>query len=114
MTPTPVRMILTWSVPPAESRPIGSFLQGLMVSTRLEPGCVSCQLTTEAAAGVVIRYVEEWRTEDELKGQLRSKRFAVLVELMEHASKRPTIEFVIGDSTRGSDYAEEIRGAGPF
>lgn len=57
----------------------------------------------------VICYTEEWKTEDDLNRQLRSDRFSVLAELMEHASEVPTIEFALKDSTRGIEYAEEIR-----
>ena len=80
-----------------------------MVSTRAEPGCVGCSLSTDMGRQVVIRYTEEWKTEDDLKRQLRSDRFVVLAELMEHASEVPTIEFALRDSTRGIEYAEEIR-----
>jgi quinol monooxygenase YgiN len=109
MTSPPVRMVLRWSVPPGESRPIASCLQGLMVSTRAEPGCVGCSLSTDMGRQAVIRYTEEWMTEDDLKRQLRSDRFSVLAELMEHASEVPTIEFALKGSIRGIDYAEEIR-----
>jgi hypothetical protein len=68
-----------------------------------------CSLSTDMGPQVVIRYTEEWRTEDDLKRQLRSDRFVVLAELMEHASAVPTVEFALRDSTRGIDYAEEIR-----
>jgi quinol monooxygenase YgiN len=80
-----------------------------MVSTRTEPGCVGCSLSTDMGRQALIRYTEEWQTEDDLKRQLRSDRFAVLAELMEHASEVPTIEFALQDSTRGIEYAEEIR-----
>jgi quinol monooxygenase YgiN len=109
MTSPPVRMMLRWSVPPGESRPIASCLQGLMVSTRAEPGCIGCSLSTDMGPQAVIRYTEEWKTEDDLKRQLRSYRFLVIAELMEHASEVPTIEFCLKDTTRGIDYAEEIR-----
>jgi hypothetical protein len=60
---------------------------------------------------VVIDYVEEWTHEDDLKRQLRSHRFAVLAELMEQASRHPTVTFSLAETTRGLEYAEEIRGA---
>jgi quinol monooxygenase YgiN len=110
MASAPVRMMLRWSVPPGESRPIVSALQGLMVSTRAEPGCAGCSLTTDFSSQVVINYSEDWNTEDDLKRQLRSHRFTVLAELMEHASERPAVKFALVDSVRGLDYAEEIRG----
>ena len=105
-----VRMTLRWSVLPGEWRPLVSVLQGLMVSTRAEPGCVGCSLSTEMGPRVAVDYVEEWSDEDTLKRQLRSHRFAVLAELMEQASRHPTITFSLRDSTRGLDYAKEARG----
>ena len=109
MNPPSARMVLQWAVPSAESRPIASFLQGLMVTTRAEPACVSCRLCTDAGPQTVISYVEEWRSEEDLKRQLKSERFAALAELMEHASQQPSIEFIVGNSSRGSEYAEEVR-----
>ena len=57
----------------------------------------------------MISYVEEWKSEDDLKRQLKSDRFAALAELMEHASQQPSIEFIVGNTSRGSEYAEEVR-----
>ena len=110
MATAPARMILKWSVPPGEARPVASFLQGLMVVTREEPGCLSCALSTDVGGRAIVRYVEEWATEDDLKRQLRSERFAMLAELMEHATEPPTIEFELAGARRGADYAEEVRG----
>lgn len=112
MAPSPVRMILKWSVPHGESRPIVSALQGLMISTRAEAGCIGCSLSTDVRNKVLIHYTEEWNSENDLIRQLRSDRFAALAELMEHASEYPTVEFDLQGSTRGIDYAEEIRGSG--
>jgi len=112
MASAPVRMILKWSVPQGESRPIVSALQGLMIATRAEPGCLGCSLSTDVRKNVLIHYTEEWTTENDLIRHLRSDRFAALAELMEHASEYPTVEFDLEGSTRGIDYAEEIRGTG--
>jgi quinol monooxygenase YgiN len=110
MVSPPVRMIVRWSVPAGESRPIASALQELMLSTREEPGCVGCSLSTEMSAHVSVFYVEEWASEADLQRQLRSHRFALLAELMERASQSPTVEFVLPHSIRGLDYASEVRG----
>ena len=110
MASTPVRMTLTWTVPSGESRPIVSALQGLMLSTRAQAGCIGCSLSTDVHKKVVISYIEEWSSEDDLRRELRSDRFAALAELIEHASEYPTIEFALPGSTRGVDYVEEIRG----
>jgi quinol monooxygenase YgiN len=102
--------MLTWTVPAGESKSIVSVLQGLMISTRSEPGCIGCSLSSDVNTHVVIHYIEEWDSEEDLKRQVRSDSFVVLAELMEHASENPTIEFALNRSIRGLDYAEEIRG----
>jgi quinol monooxygenase YgiN len=102
-------MVLHWPVPSAESRPIASFLQGLMIAASAERGCLGCRLCTDVGAETVISYEEQWQSEDDLKRQLKSERFGVLAELMEHASQPPSIEFVIDGTSRGPDYAEAIR-----
>jgi quinol monooxygenase YgiN len=104
-------MALSWSVPPGESRAITGALQGLMVASRAERGCLNCCLTTSMGERVAISYVEDWRTEEDLKRQLRSSRFTALAELLESASGRPTIEFVLPEGNRGIDYAGEVRQA---
>ena len=80
-----------------------------MIATRAEPGCTGCSLSTEMGARVVIHYVEEWNSEDDLRRQLRSNRFATLAELMERASEQPRVEFILPHAVRGLDYAEEVR-----
>ncbi len=84
-----------------------------MLLTRGEAGCVGCSLQTDMhdQDESLIRYVEEWKGEEDLARQLRSERFGGLAELMEHASKFPIIVFDLPDATRGADYAEEVRGS---
>jgi quinol monooxygenase YgiN len=102
-------MKVKWSVSPGESRPVASILQGLMISTRAQPGCLGCSLTTDIGARVSINYSEAWCCEEDLKRQLRSERFRMLAELLEQASERPTVEFILPGAVRSIDYAEEIR-----
>jgi quinol monooxygenase YgiN len=109
MVPSVVRMTVRWYVPSQESGPITAALHALMVAARAEPGCVSCQLSTELGEKAGLCYVEEWKEEKDLKVQLRSSRFASLAELVERATERPRIEFVLPGGVRGLDYAEEVR-----
>src|SRR5215471_18315019 len=113
MQSIPVRMTLKWCVPHGECRPILSALQGIMLVTRAEAGCVGCSLQTDMhdQDEALIRYVEEWKGEEDLARQLRSERFGDLTELMEHASKIPIMLFDLSGVTRGADYAEEVRGS---
>jgi quinol monooxygenase YgiN len=109
MPETSFRMKIVWTLSPGELRPIAETLQGLMAAVRVEPGYAGCSLTTEVDRHAIIRYVEDWQTEADLKRQLRSARFAGLAELMELASEPPTVEFSLAGTTRGLDYATEAR-----
>ena len=108
MPPT-VRMTVQWFVPSQETGPIAAALHALMVAAKAEPGCVSCNLSTEMGGKAGLRYVEEWKNEEDLKRQLRSARFTRLAELVERATEHPRFEFSVGDDVRGLEYAEEVR-----
>jgi hypothetical protein len=58
---------------------------------------------------VLIQYSETWKTETDLRRQVRSNRFSALAELIEHATEHPDIEFRLPDGLRGLEYAEEVR-----
>jgi quinol monooxygenase YgiN len=102
-------MTVQWLVPPQESGAIAAAIHGLMVVARTEPGYVSCNLSTELGDRAGLRYVEEWKDEDDLKRQLRSDRFSKLAELIERATEHPRIEFSLPGGVRGLEYAEEVR-----
>lgn len=106
----PVRMMLKWRVPQAESVSVVSTLQRLMVRTRDGPGCTGCSLSTEVGERVDIRCVAEWSGEPDMRRQIRSSDFAQLAELIEHATEPPTIEFALPGGTRGLEYALKVRG----
>jgi quinol monooxygenase YgiN len=104
-----VRMTVQWRVPAGEAQSITAALQSLMLQTRAAPGCTGCSVSTEMGALVVIRYVESWKSETDLRRQVRSHRFSALAELIERATENPAVEFQLPDGSRGLDYAEEVR-----
>jgi quinol monooxygenase YgiN len=110
MAPQGARMTVRWFVPSGEVGAINIAMQSLITATRAQPGCVSCSLSSQLGERARFTYVEEWRTEQDLKSQLRSERFAKLAHLMEGATERPTVEFVLPGGTRGMDYADEVHG----
>jgi hypothetical protein len=57
----------------------------------------------------MVRYTEEWQTEDDLRRRVRSDKFTYLVALIEDAADPPHIEFMLPHETRGLDLVEEIR-----
>ena len=104
-----VGMTVQWRVPAGEAQSITAALQSLMLQTRAAPGCTGCSVSTDMGALVVIRYVESWKSETDLRRQLRSHRFSALAELIEHATENPAVEFQLPNGPRGLDYAEEVR-----
>ena len=109
-----VRLTLTLTAPPGESWRLADALRSLMIPTRRERGCLSCQLqlSTESNDPSRIQYVEDWSSEEDLRDQLRSDRFARLLTVMDQASVPPEIRFDVAGRVRGLDYVEEVRREG--
>ena len=82
----------------------------MMTSTRAEPGCVACSVSADVAAKGVIRYSEEWESEDALQRQFVTDRFKSIIALMEDASEAPVVEFTLPGGNRGLEYVEEVCG----
>jgi quinol monooxygenase YgiN len=80
-------------------------LRFLGLSTRLEPGCLSCSSWTGPDS---VCYSEEWGTEADLRRHVRSDRFTNLLAIVESAQE-PQIQFDFVTSTRGLDYVAEVR-----
>jgi quinol monooxygenase YgiN len=108
-TEATVRMTLRWKVPSGEDRPIMAALHGLMALIRSEPGCIGCAVSGEMGDAIVLQYVEDWRTQQDLDRHIRSQSFRNLAELMERASERPSATFELPGRIRGLDYADEVR-----
>jgi quinol monooxygenase YgiN len=102
-----VRLAVALTVPECESDQIVHTLRLLASPTRVEPDCLLCQVWTGEES--VVRYVEEWATEDALRLHVRSDRFTRLLEVLESAPVPPTVQFDFVADTRGLDYVAEVR-----
>ncbi len=102
-------MTVKWVVPPHESERISAALHALMVAARVEPGYVTCHLSTVMGERAGLLYVEEWSQESHLQRQLRSTRFSRLAELIERGVERPVVEFILPGGIRGLEYVVEVR-----
>ena len=110
MTALHARMTIQWLVPVGKARSMTEALHTLMASTRAEPGCVACSVSADLADKGVIRYSEEWQSEDALQRQFTTDRFKSLVALVEDATEAPVVEFNLPGGTRGLEYVEEVCG----
>ena len=111
MSFTHVRMTIEWSVPIGQTRSITMALHSLASDVRSTVGCVSCSVSTDMANRGVVRYVEEWQTEEDLRQRVSADTFTPLIALMEEAAQPPRVEFALARGTRGFEFAEEVRGA---
>jgi quinol monooxygenase YgiN len=85
-------------------------LHVLMASTRTEPGCVGCSVSTDLADRGTIRYSEEWQSEDALQRQFQTDRFRRVIALVENASEPPMVEFLLPGGSRGLEYVQDVCG----
>ena len=98
-----------WRVRSKDAASMIAALQLVQRHTRTQPGCETCQFTTEIGDVVRIRYQERWDSEQSMQRQVRSGRFATLAELFERAIEQPTVEFEVAGVVRGLDYAGDVR-----
>jgi quinol monooxygenase YgiN len=104
-----VRMTVFWSMPIGQAHRITEALHSMMDETRALHGCVGCSVSTQVRNSGFVRYVEEWRTEEDLRSRLRSGNFAGLAALMESSPKSPRIEFALPGGNRGMDFLDELQ-----
>src|SRR5215831_9871554 len=67
-----VRMSIRWLVPAGKARLMTEALHRLMATTNAEPGCISCSVSADVAAKGLIKYTEEWETEEALQRQFHT------------------------------------------
>ena len=109
MASTRAKLTIEWSVPIGQAGPLTTALHSLASDVRPTLGCVSCSVSTDLANRNVVRYVEEWQTESDLRNRVVDNTFGRLVMLMEDASQPPQLEFVLPRGTKGIEFIEEAR-----
>ena len=93
---------------PSGAQDLLDALRSLAVSTRLEPGCVTCSAWTDPTA---VRYIEEWSTEADMRQRIRSPGFTSVLSIVEAAADA-RVQFDFITKTRGLDYVTEVRNSG--
>jgi quinol monooxygenase YgiN len=102
-------MAVRWSAPIGQAHRIAMALHSMMDETLASHGCVACAVSTHISSRGVIRYVEEWKTEEDLRQRLRSSTFASLAALMEDVARPPQVEFRLPGGRRGLDFVEDVQ-----
>ncbi len=103
-----VRLTVVIRVPLRKTRGVVEALRSLMMSTRLQPGCLGCCEWVDPDS--VVHYEEEWATEPDIRRRVQSDAFTTLLAVLESTSEPPRIKLEFVARTRGVDYVEEARG----
>ena len=105
-----VRLAVVLAPPVRGTQQLLHALRFLALPTSFEPGCLGCRVLADENDESVVRYEEEWATEEALRLHVRSERFTQLLEVLESVPEAPRVQFDVVAQTRGLDYVEEVRG----
>ena len=104
-----VRLAVSLVVAACGTQQLVHALRFLAGPTRLEAGCLGCRVWTDESDESIVRYAEEWATEEAMRLRVRSERFTRLLEVLESAQEAPCVQFDFVTETRGLDYVAEVR-----
>ena len=76
---------------------------------RIWPGCLSCRIYGDLQEDNVLMLEEMWRSEEELKGHLRSDEYRNVLLVMEMALKEPEIRFDTISGSSGLETVQRVR-----
>jgi quinol monooxygenase YgiN len=89
---------------------INRLFRSLIGPTRVETGCISCRLYHETDNPNVLTWIEEWRTDDDLKRHLRSEQYKKILAALDMSNVQPEIRFDTVVETAGMQLIAEARG----
>jgi quinol monooxygenase YgiN len=81
----------------------------LLGPTRVEPGCLTCELHEEVGDGGSLLYVEEWETVEQLERHMRSARYERLLAVMEASARPPVLRYHTVSDSKGMEYLQAVR-----
>ena len=85
-------------------------LRSMLEPTRVETGCISCRLYHEENDPNTVTWIEEWRTDADLRRHLRSPQYKKILAALDMANVKPEIRFDTVVETTGMRLIEEARG----
>lgn len=104
-----IELHLVIHLPRRQKRVLINAFQSLAKWARSENGCFSAELFVAASDPRCLRYIEIWKSEDELRQMIRSQHFSQLIALMELASEAPACEFRVIKAISGLEFAANVR-----
>src|SRR5687768_6601143 len=84
-------------------------INALIESSRLDSGCLHCQLYADVTDPDVLTLVEEWATRTDMERRLRSTAYGYLLQLMEASREPPETVFHTITDTSGLETIRQAR-----
>jgi quinol monooxygenase YgiN len=82
----------------------------LLGPTRVEPGCMSCELFQDVCNPNGFQFESVWETEADFLRHLRSEIYRQLLILMELSAQAPRVQFHTVSETQGLGFVHTARG----
>jgi len=99
------------TAPESPNGEIVRVLRSLIEPTRVETGCISCDLYKDLHDPSIIVWVEEWKTQHDLERHLRSRQYKKILAAFDMSSSQPVMQFNTVVETKGMQLIEETLGA---
>ncbi len=77
--------------------------------SRVQPGCLSCQVYRNGQEDNVLMFEQQWGNEADLERYLRSDEYRQVLVVLEMATKQPEIRFDTILSSTGIETIEKAR-----
>ncbi len=84
-------------------------LRSMAEQSRVQPGCLSCQVYRNGQEDNVLMFEQQWSNEADLERYLRSDDCQKMLLLLEMATKEPEIRFDTIMSSTGIETIEKAR-----
>jgi len=84
-------------------------LRSVAEQTRVQPGCLSCQVYRNGQEDNVLLFEQLWGNEADLERHLRSDEYRQVLMVIEMAMKKPEIRFDTILSSSGIETIEKAR-----
>ena len=104
-----IRATIRMIIPAGKQKEALEILNSMVEEIRFETGCISCRLYRGVKDNRAIMVEELWECEEDVRRHLRSKKYGMILMVIEMASEFPEIRFDIISDTSGVETIEQAR-----
>ena len=106
---TKILVTLKMIVRPEKRRDLLETMRGMLEPVRVERGCLSYRLYEDIEDRNIFVLVEEWATQKDLEGHIRTDNQRRILALMDLLSEQPQLRFNTVSHTAGMELIEDVR-----